>query len=209
MNLRMYWEVFRQYWRQKTASYVHDFRRLDAASRPTAVGVAMLGIVMGMVPLAAMIVVFRLVDAVTGARAVRVLTSDLHKGLVTLAVVWLIAVAAWVLTRWLQGLTRKMAERTAVIVFTGSVLVAVLTLAPFRAVLVAVNFSVLHPWMHSRRVRVVCVTVHALLSYSLLSTVTSFLLSRSITVGSYVLFLGAIFGAMTMTLVYTLRPRNV
>lgn len=203
------WERVRQYWREKTTAYVGDITRLDAASRSTAVAVLMLGALTGLIPLGAMIVVFRIVDAVIGARAVRVLTSDLGKGLATLVAVWLVAVAAWVLTRWLQGLTRKLADRTAGIVFMASVLVVMLTVAPFRTALIVANHAVLHPWMRDWRVRVASVAVHALLAYSVLATVTGFLLSRSVTVGSYALFLGAIFGALTMTILHAAARRDV
>lgn len=209
MNIRVSWDFFRQYWHDVFVQYLHDLRRLDTASRPTAFAVCALGAIMGMVPLAAMIALFRLVDAVTGARAVRVLTSDLHRGLLLLAAVWCIAIVGWVLMRMLQGLTRKIVERSAVIAFTLSVVIAMCTLAPFRTLLIVCTQASMYPWLPSMRVRIACVLVHGFLTYSLLTMVTDFLLSRSVSVGSYILFLGAIFGSFTLTLLHALRRPSV
>lgn len=205
MDIRRYWEAFCDYWRTVGREYAQDFRRLDAASRTTAVGVVFLGVIGGLTPLGAMVVLFRLVDAVTGARAVRVMTSDLHQGLLTLLAVWATAVVAWTLTRWLQGLTRKIADRTALTVFMASVLVALFLVAPFRTVLIVIAHAALHPWRRNRRVVAACVAVHGLLAWWIASTVTTYLLARAITVGSYVLFLGAIFGALTVTVLHAAR----
>lgn len=209
MQFERYWGVLRQYWREKIAWYWQDFRRLDAASRPTAFGVFATGAVLGFIPLAVMIVMFRLVDAVTSARAVRVLTSDLHSSLIVLVVVWVLATGALLISRTLQGLTRRIADRTASVVFMTSVVIALLVVMPFRALLMLAIPAVLYPWMQHNRVRFGCMVMHVLLSLWMVSTVTSFLLSRSVTVGSYLLFLGAIFGALTMTILHAAVPRDV
>lgn len=209
MQFERYWGVLRQYWREKIAWYWQDFRRLDAVSRPTAFGVLVTGAVLGFVPLAVMIVMFRLVDAVTSARAVRVLTSDLNSSLIMLVVVWVFAIGALLISRTLQGLTRRIADRTASVVFMTSVVIALLVVMPFRALLMLAIPAVLYPWMQNKRVRFGCMIMHALLSLWMVSTVTSFLLSRSVTVGSYLLFLGAIFGALTMTILHAAVPRDV
>lgn len=182
---------------------------MDAASRTTAVGVVFLGVIRGLTPLAAMVVLFRLVDAVTGARAVRVMTSDLHKGLLMLVVVWAIAIVAWSLSYWLQGLVQRIGDRTALGVFLASVLVTLFLIAPFRTALIVLAHAALHPWRHDRRVVAACVAAHALLAWWIASTVTTYLLARAITVGSYVLFLGAIFGALTVTVFHAVRRNEV
>lgn len=209
MQLERHWEVLRQYWHEKIAVYWQNFRRLDTASRPAAFGVLATGAVLGFVPLAVMIVMFRLVDAVTSARAVRVLTSDLNSSLIMLVVVWVFAIGALLITRTLQGLTRRIVDRTASVVFMTSVVIALLVVMPFRALLLLAIPATLYPWIQNTRVRFGCMILHALLSLWMVSTVTSFLLSRSVTVGSYLLFLGAIFGALTMTIFYAAAPRTV
>lgn len=209
MDIRRVAEQIRAYWREKAKAYWQDFRRLDGASRMTAVGVTFLGALGGLAPLAAMIVLFRLVDAVTGARAVRVMTSDLHHGLLTLLGVWVLTMVVWVLTRWLQGLTRRIADRTAGLTFMVSVLVASFALAPFRTLLIVAAHAALHPFITQRKVVAACVAVHALMAYSITMTVTTYLLARAISVGSYILFLGAIFGALTMTIVHATRRDDV
>lgn len=192
MNFTALWEQGKTYWRAVWAAYVGDVRRIDAVSRATAGSVVFLGVLSGLVPLGVLVIVFRLTDALVGARAVRVQTSDLHQALVTAGVVWLLIALLTVGRELLQGIAARVTERTALLVLPVSLLVCTFAVMPFRAIVFTLLILVAEAWQYDRRVRIASTIVFMFAGLTSIATVVGYILSRSITVGSFLMFAGII-----------------
>ena len=192
MNFTALWEQGRAYWRAQWRAYAEDVRRIDGASRATAGAVVFLGILSGLVPLGVLVIVFRLTDALVGARAVRVQTSDLHQALLTAGVVWLLATLLVVGRELLQGIAARVTTRTANVVLPLSLLLCIFAIMPFRAIIFALLIAVAEAWQSDKRVRIASTVVFMFVGLTSIASVVGYILSRSITVGSFLMFAGIV-----------------
>ncbi len=192
MNLKALWEQGKAYWRAQWRAYAEDVKRIDGASRATAGAVVFLGILSGLVPLGVLVIVFRLTDALVGARAVRVQTSDLHQALLTAGVVWLLATLLVVGRELLQGIAARVTERTASAVLPVSLLVCIFAIMPFRAIIFASVILIAEAWQADKRVRITSTVFFMFVGLTSIATVVGYILSRSITVGSFLMFAGIV-----------------
>lgn len=190
MDLKALWEEGKAYWVAAWAAYAGDVRRIDGASRATAFAVVFLGILSGLVPLGVLVIVFRLTDALVGARAVRVQTSDLHQALLTAGVVWLLVLFLTVGRELLQGIAARVTGRTADVILPLSLLLCTFAIMPFRAVLFGVLIFVAEAWQQDKRVRIGTSLGFMFVGLTSIATVVGYILSRSITVGSFLMFAG-------------------
>ena len=192
MNFRAAWEKGKAFWQGAWRAYKDDVRRLDDASRPMAFTVVFLGILSGLVPVGVLIIVFRLTDALVGARAVRVETSDLRQALLTAAVVWLLATFLAVGRELLQGIAARVTSRTASIVMPVSLLACTFLIMPFRSVIFVLLILIAEVWQGRRGVRIGATMLCMFVALTAIVTVLGYILSRSITVGSFLMFTGII-----------------
>lgn len=190
MDLKALWEEGKAYWVAAWAAYAGDVRRIDGASRATAFAVVFLGILSGLVPLGVLVIVFRLTDALVGARAVRVQTSDLHQALLTAGVVWLLVLFLTVGRELLQGIAARVTGRTADAVLPLSLLLCTFAIMPFRAIIFGALILVAEAWQKNRRVRIGTSLGFMFVGMTSIATVVGYILSRSITVGSFLMFAG-------------------
>lgn len=167
-------------------------------------GIVLMGLLYGMVPLSLLVVIFRLADAVTGARGVRVHTSDLTEAFSSLAAVWLIGMLLYLAIRRLRGVARTLAERIAVGAACISLLGCVFIIAPFRAAVFVAVLLALDAYAHARYAARGAAVVSVLMGVSMFLTLHEYLLARAVTVGSFLLFAGAVSILVTCAVVYFL-----
>lgn len=191
MNIQAIGQHVVQFWRGKWQEFAKDVRRLDAASRPMTAGIMLLGLLHGCIPLAALIVVFRLTDAVTGARGVRVQTSDLTEATMSVGVVWLVGVVVAIMLHRLHGVAGSTAHRVSDLAFALTLAGCMFIIAPFSMALCVLLFLVMAAYLQQQRVRYVAVALLIATSVSLFTLLQNFLLARAVTVGSFLLFAGA------------------
>lgn len=206
MDIPGYWQHGKAFWQGAWRAYADDVRRLDGASRPMAFAVVFLGILSGLVPVGVLVIVFRLTDALVGARAVRVQTSDLRQALITAAVVWLLATFLAVGRELLQGVAARVTSRTAGIVMPVSLLTCIFLIMPFRSVIFALLILVAEVWQEQRRMRIGTTIVCMLVGLTAVATVLDYILSRSITVGSFLMFAGIIASVTTWFVFRRIAP---
>lgn len=190
MDISGYWQHCKVFWQTAWRSYADDVRRLDCASRATAVAVVFLGILSGLVPVGVLVVVFRLTDALVGARAVRIQTDDLHSALITAAAVWLLATFVAVGRELLQGIAARVTAQTARMVLPPTLLACIFFVMPFRAILFSVLILIAEAWQHDKRLRIGSTVIFMFIGLTSIATVVGYILSRSITVGSFLMFAG-------------------
>lgn len=206
MQIVAYRAHMQTFWRHAWSAYATDVRRLDAASRMMAFAAVFLGVLSGLVPVGFFVVLFRLTDALVGARAVRIQTSDLREALVTAGVVWLLATCVAVGRELLQGVAARVTTCTARFVVPASLLVCMFLVMPLRALFMAAILFVAEAWSAERRVRIGATLFVALVGLSGVATVLTYILSRSITVGGFLLFAGIIAGYTSWFVLRRIAP---
>lgn len=209
MIVSLYWQHCKAFWQGAWRAYAGDIRRLDGASRPMAFAVVFLGILSGLVPVGVLVIVFRLTDALVGARAVRVQTSDLRQALITAGVVWLLATLVAVGRELLQGIAARVTSRTAAITLPVSLLVCLFPVMPFRAVLFVLMVIIVEAWPERRAIRIGATVLCMCVGLTGVATVLGYILSRSITVGSFLMFTGIIASMTTWFVFRRVAPSAV
>lgn len=195
-------------WRARAVQAKSDIRRLDAASRPAAAGVIALGVVYGVLPLGALINVFRLIDAVTGARAVRVRTDDLARAFMTLAAIWVLAMAAHIVLARLHGLVAKIGNNAVAVARSASLTACMFVVAPWMTAVAVAMFGLAQPHNVDRRVRALASVVLIAAGVVAMQTLQRYLLSRDVTVGGFLLFAGSIVGTVSWMLLRVWRTNE-
>lgn len=204
MDISGYWQHCKAFWQTAWRSYADDVRRLDYASRAMAVAVVFLGVLSGLIPVGVLVVVFRLTDALVGARAVRVQTDDLQSALITAAAVWLLATFVAVGRELLQGISARVTAQTARMVLPATLLACIFLVMPFRAILFLALILIAEAWQHDKRLRIGSTVMFMFVGLTSIATVIGYILSRSITVGSFLMFTG-----ITVALVHWFVLRRI
>lgn len=188
MDIRALFQEWQAFWRTRVRDFWVDVRRLWTASRVTGASAIVIGTLYGLLPIAACIALFRLVDAVTGARGVRIRTLDFNHALWLLAGLWVGAMIVVFAYHNLRGVVRSVAARSAVIVFVIAAFCPLIIIAPWRTFLWAVVCAVLAPWMRTPRGQMAFIAVNVGGGVFVIQRLTTFLLSRSFSVGAFLLF---------------------
>lgn len=197
MNFYEYWPAVRAHWAGEWRGFWGDVQRLDAASRPFAAAALLAGVARGLLPIAALVACFRLVDGLIGSRGVGVRTSDLTHALWLVAGVWAIGFALTLGSARLRGVIAKVVASTATIVFAASMSVCLFLIGPFRFVALLLFVVLSEALPPSRRATGITIFTTLALGVSFFHSVTVFLVSRSVTVGGFVLFAGTAVYATT------------
>lgn len=186
------WLKIRGYWVGKFKDYWADVVRLDGVSRSLSLGALVVGVAYGLLPIAGLAVFMRLTSALMGARGIGVLTSLLRDALWQVVALWVLGLLLMFGVARLRGVMKKVALRTSTLVMVATMSVCLFLIGAFRFILWAVIVLVAEAWPLSKRWSVIVLAVIVLLGLSFFYSVVHVLVARSITVGGFFLFNGAV-----------------
>lgn len=184
--------MIKGYWVGKFKDYWVDIVRLDGASRGLALGALTIGIAYGLLPIASLTVLMRLTSALMGARGIGVLTSLLRDALWQVVALWMFGVLLMFSVARLRGVMKKVALRTSRLVMVVTMSACLFLIGAFRSVAWVIIFLVVEAWPMSKKWQVVLLVLVILLGLSFFYSVVHVLVARSITVGGFFLFNGAV-----------------
>ncbi|HCC83657.1 TPA: hypothetical protein DEP96_02295 [Candidatus Uhrbacteria bacterium] len=192
MKIMEIWLKIRGYWVGKFKDYWADVVRLDGVSRSLSLGALVVGVAYGLLPIAGLAVFMRLTSALMGARGIGVLTSLLRDALWQVVALWVLGLLLMFGVARLRGVMKKVALRTSTLVMVATMSVCLFLIGAFRFILWAVIVLVAEAWPLSKRWSVIVLAVIVLLGLSFFYSVVHVLVARSITVGGFFLFNGAV-----------------
>ena len=192
MKIKDIWQKIKGYWVAKLKDYWADVVRLDGASRGLALGALVVGIAYGLLPIASLAVLMRLTSALTGARGIGVLTSLLRDALWQVVALWVLGLLLMFGVARLRGVMKKVALRTSTLVMVMTMGACLFLIGAFRFVLWAMIMIVTEAWPLTKKWQMAVLVVIVLLGLSFFYSVVHVLVARSITVGGFFLFNGAV-----------------
>ncbi len=192
MKIKDIWQKIKGYWVAKLKDYWADVVRLDGASRGLALGALVVGIAYGLLPIASLAVLMRLTSALMGARGIGVLTSLLRDALWQVVALWVLGLLLMFGVARLRGVMKKVALRTSTLVMVMTMGACLFLIGAFRFVLWAMIMIVTEAWPLTKKWQMAVLVVIVLLGLSFFYSVVHVLVARSITVGGFFLFNGAV-----------------
>ena len=192
MKLTEIWARIKGYWVGKFKDYWADVVRLDGASRGLALGALEVGIAYGLLPIASLAVLMRLTSALMGARGIGVLTSLLRDALWQVVVLWVLGLLLMFGVARLRGVMKKVAFRTSTLVMVATMSACLFLVGAFRFVLWVMIMIVTEAWPLTKKMQMGVLVGIILLGLSFFYSVVHVLVARSITVGGFFLFNGAV-----------------
>ncbi len=205
MEIASIWVHFRDHWRGLWREFRDDVRRLDTASRILAVGTVTAGVLRGLIPIAALVTLYRLTDAAIGARSIGVATSDLTHALWSFGAVSLLGLALVLGSERLRGLTGKVASRAAVAAAVVSLAVCMFLLGPVRFFAIVILLVAGQTAGVPRHAGLILFLAAFALHVSLFVSAVTYLVTRSLTVGGFFLFGGAVVASATWMVIHHVR----
>ena len=207
MDIKEFSQEWLGFWRRVVGDFARDVKRLWLASRVTGASAVILGALYGLLPIGACISLFRLVDAVTGARGVRVRTSDFSNALWLMAGLWVGAMIVVYAYDRLRGVVHSVAWRSAILACVLAAFFPLLVLAPWRTMLWAALVKLCAPWMQTPRGQMLFIAANIAGGLLVAERLMAFLLSRSLSVGAFLLFFLLTVVMLTASVCYALAEK--
>jgi hypothetical protein len=192
MKINDIWARIKGYWVGKFEDYREDIKRLDGASRSLPLGALLVGTAYGLLPIASLTVLMRLTSALVGARGIGVLTSLLRDALWQVVALWVIGLLIMFGVARLRGVMKRVALRTSTLVMVATMSICLFLVGPFRFVAWVLLLIASEAWPMSKRWQMMVLAIIILFGLSFFYSVVHVLVARSITVGGFFLFNGAV-----------------
>ncbi len=192
MKINDIWLKIKSYWVGRLSDFWGEVKRLDGVSRGLALGALGLGVVYGLLPMGGLIVFMRLTSALMGARGVGVLTSLLRDALWQVVCLWVVGLLLMFGVARLRGVMKKVTETTSTVVMFVTMSFCCFLIGPFRFVLWLVLLVVAEAMMLPRRMSMIALAIIILFGLSFFYSCVGILVARSITVGGFFLYSGAV-----------------